>query len=393
MAMATPADNTHPPRVLIASASVGAGHNQVAAALADALRSDPAGIDLEVRDVLDFVPWAFRTYYSGGYSLSVSTFPRLYGLGFWLSDRPQGPRRGLGERLRLWHEGLYLRRFARHVQETRPDLVVHVHFVAAPLLGRMIARGQANVPHVVVVTDIRMHRFWNAEQVDHWFVPAECTAAVLRRWGVEPDRITVSGIAVHRKWTAPLDRGRVLAEWRLPADRPIVVLSGGAEFTCGPVVAIARGLARACRPAFVVVLGGRNKKLLARLAALPESPRDVVGVAFTDKVHELVEVSSLMVTKAGGITTAECLAKATPMVLLRPVPGQESGNAEYFAQQGAAVLAGDADDAVAHVSRLLADEAELARLAANARDLYRPATQTIAEAIRQRAARARAENR
>ena len=153
----------------------------------------------------------------------------------------------------------------------------------------------------------------------------------LRRWGVHERHITVSGIPIHPKWARPLDRRKILRDWRLPADRKIVLLAGGTEFTCGPVVRIARHIAEVCPQAYVVVLAGRSKKLLAELAASPLAPGRLVGVGFTDRVHELVEACSLMVTKPGGVTTAECLAKGTPMVLMNPVAGQEGGNAEYLA--------------------------------------------------------------
>ncbi len=381
--MSAESHNAPGPRVLIVSASVGAGHNQAARAIADSLRSDFPAARLDVVDVLAFAPWAFRAYYAGGYSLAVSKFPRLYGLGFWFNDRPQTARRGLREHLRLWHERRHLRRFARHVVRTAPDLVVATHFLAAPLLGRMRRLREIHAPQMVVVTDIRVHRFWFSEQVHRWFVPADESAETLRRWGIEPGRITVSGIPVNPKWTRLVDRRRTLAEWSLPPERPIVLLSGGAEFTCGPIVEIARRIAAGCGDAFLAVLAGRNKKLLARLSRLPEAGRNLAGIAFTDRVHELVDVCSLMVTKAGGLSTAECLAKATPMVLLPPVPGQETGNAAYFACQGAAVLARNVRDVADHVARLLEDRAELARLAENARRLHRPATQTIVAAIRQ----------
>ena len=88
-----------------------------------------------------------------------------------------------------------------------------------------------------------------------------------------------------------------------------------------------------------------------------------------------------MVTKAGGITTAECLARGTPMALLKPVPGQETANARYFQREGAAVIIPRMADVPAVVKRLLSTPAELEALGENAQRLYRPATGTIVEAV------------
>ena len=381
--METRADSTDRPKILIASASVGAGHNQAARAIAETLRPTVPGAGVEVVDMLTFAPWCFRAYYAGGYAMMVTRFPRLYGLGFWSNNRPQGPRRGMFERMRLLNERLFLRRFARYIRQTKPDIIISTHFLGPPLIAHMIRRGRYAGRQVVVVTDVLMHRYWLSENVEHWFIPAEPPAERLRKWGITPDRITVSGMPIHPKWTETLDRRKILADWNLPADRPIVLLAGGAEFTCGPIVRIARDIVARRGEAFVAVLAGRNKELLGQLARTPEAGRDIVGIPFTDRVHELVAACTLMATKAGGLSTAECLAKGTPMVLLRPVPGQEAGNAEYFARRGAAVIAHNDNQVAGIVARLLADRDALARMAAAARELYRPGAQTIADAVRE----------
>ena len=380
--METRADSTDRPKILIASASVGAGHNQAARAIAETLRPTVPGAGVEVVDMLTFAPWCFRAYYAGGYAMMVTRFPRLYGLGFWSNNRPQGPRRGLFERLRLLNERLFLRRFARYIRQTKPDIIINTHFLGPPLIAHMIRRGRYAGRQVVVVTDVLMHRYWLSENVEHWFIPAEPPAERLRKWGITPDRITVSGMPIHPKWTETLDRRKILADWNLPADRPIVLLAGGAEFTCGPIVRIARDIVARRGEAFVAVLAGRNKELLGQLARTPEAGRDIVGIPFTDRVHELVAACTLMATKAGGLSTAECLAKGTPMVLLRSVPGQEAGNADYFARRGAAVLARNDNQVADIVARLLADRDALARMAAAAGELYRPGAQTIADAVK-----------
>jgi processive 1,2-diacylglycerol beta-glucosyltransferase len=380
--METQPESMDGPKILIASASVGAGHNQAAKAIAETLRLTVPEASIDLIDTLTFAPWCFRAYYAQGYVTMVTRFPRLYGLGFWLNDHPRGSRRGLRERLRLLKERPFLRRFAEHVRQTKPDLVINTHFLAPPLIAHMIRRGQYAGRQIVVVTDVLMHRFWLSENVEHWFVPAEPPAERLRKWGIAPDRITVSGMPIHPKWTQTPDRRKTLAEWNLPEDRPIVLLAGGAEFTCGPVVRIAREIVARRGEAFVAVLAGRNKDLLAQIAQTPEAGRSIIGIPFTDRVHELVAVCALMATKAGGLSTAECLAKGTPMVLLRPVPGQEAGNAEYFARHGAAVIARKDNEVAGIVARLLADPDELARMAAAARELYRPGAQTIADAVR-----------
>ena len=370
-------------KVLVVTSSVGAGHNAAARAIVAAMGLYAPEIGVESVDVLAHTPRSFRIFYAGGYTLAVTRFPALYGVGYRLKNRPQDQRRRVSERKRLWFERRAMRRFADYVLEAQPDLLVHTHFLAGPMIERMRRHGQLTTPQFVVVTDNALHRYWYCENVDRWFVPADFSAQPLRMWGIAPDTITVSGIPVHPKWTQPLERAKVLSDWNLPGDKRIVLLSGGTEFTCGPVTKLACQIVDSSPEAHVIVLAGRNKKLLAELAKLSESRDRLVGLSFTDRAHELVRVCSLMVTKAGGMTTTECLAGGAAMVLLRPLPGQEGGNAAYLAREGAAVVVRRWNEVASTVCHLLDDAAALGELTANAIRLYRPGAETIINEIRQ----------
>jgi len=371
------------PRILIATASVGAGHNAAARAIAAGLAELPNPPQVDVLDVLTLAPWSFRAYYAKGFAFTVTHMPRMYGLGYSLTNHPQGARLGLMERRRLWHERIAMRRFSRYMRELHTDMVVHTHFLAPPILSHLADKGQFSAPQFVAVTDHDPHRFWYARDIKRWFLPSEAGLEKLVRWGIDRDAITVSGMPIHPKWRQQPDRDKVLADWRLPADKKVVTLSGGTDFTCGPIVKIARQILQLCPEISLVVLGGRNKKLLGQLGQLAGEVDGLFPVSFTDRIHELVWVSSLMVTKPGGIATAECLAAGVPMLLPKPVPGQEADNAIHFRGKGAAVVTRRYSDVPAEVRRLLDDGDVLAGLADNARKLFRPGTATVVEAIRQ----------
>ncbi len=367
--------------VTFISSSVGAGHNQAAAALLAGLKAKAPSIRAEFIDALEYVPWWFRCAYAGGYELMVTKFPRLYGLGYRINNRPKTARRKIGERLRLRLEWRSLSRIRRRLLRQRPALIVATHYLAMPMIGRLIRSGAAaDLRMMAVVTDNEAHRFWYAENVERWFVANDHVVEELQGWDVEPDRITVSGIPVHPKWTAPPDKSKVRRDWSLPEGVPIVLLSGGAYFTVGPIGRIARGILAETN-AHVVALAGSNKKLLAQLSQMPESPLRLTPVPMTDRLNELVAVADAMVTKSGGLMTSECIASGTAMVLTKPVPGQEAANAELLVRQRAAVIAPTSEEVVAQVRRLLDSPADAEALRTNARRLYKPATETIVSAI------------
>ena len=366
--------------ILLCSSSVGAGHNAAALAILEGIRRTCPEAPAVFEDALEHVPSAFRLLYRGGYTLAVTKAPRLYGLGYRMANRPGGPGRSVGERVRLWVERRATRRYVASVLRRRPVLVVATHYLVAPHLGRRIQRGEEGLRLWIVVTDQEAHRYWYAEGVERYFVANADVADAVARWGVPAGRITVSGIPVHPHWTDPVDADEVRRRWKLPGDRPIVLFSGGTYFTLGPAAETVRAII-AATDAHVIALTGSDKRLLAALSALPESPSRLTAVPMTRQGHELAHVASLMVTKAGGLTTAECIAKGLAMVLTKPLPGQEAANARLLAAEGAAVVAPTAEEVVGQVKRLLADRQALADMRASAARLFRPATETITRAI------------
>jgi processive 1,2-diacylglycerol beta-glucosyltransferase len=371
------------PRVLIATASVGAGHNAAARAIAASLAASPNPPQVDVLDVLTLAPWSFRAYYAKGFAFTVTNLPTAYGIGYHLTNHPQGNKLGLMERRRLWHERRAMGKFRRYMRALNADLIVHTHFLAPPILSHMTNKNQFSTPQFVAVTDHDPHRFWYSGNIKQWFLPSETGLEKLLRWGIDRDAITVSGMPIHPKWTQEHDRDKVLSDWRLPADKKVVILSGGTDFTCGPVVRTARRILKLCPEISLVVLGGRNKKLLGQLSRLGAEADGLFPVSFTDRIDELVSVCSLMVTKAGGITTAECLAAGIAMILPKPVPGQEADNAAYFLNNRAAVVTRNYSNVPGEVRRLLDNPDDLASLGDNARKLFRPGTDIVVEAIRQ----------
>jgi predicted RNA-binding protein YlqC (UPF0109 family) len=65
--------------------------------------------------------------------------------------------------------------------------------------------------------------------------------------------------------------------------------------------------------------------------------KEIVLFGYATNVHELMSVSDIIITKPGGITSSEVLAKRIPMIIVNPLPGQEANNTAYLTEKGAAI--------------------------------------------------------
>jgi processive 1,2-diacylglycerol beta-glucosyltransferase len=154
------------------------------------------------------------------------------------------------------------------------------------------------------------------------------------------------------------------------------VLTSAGGFGVGRVIpAIETMTAAASRAggADIVVVAGRNDKLRARAAGL-RPPRGVklVALGFVDNMHELTAAVDLMVSKPGGLTSSECLARRLPMLIVDPIPGQEERNAAHLLEGGAAWQAATLDALDYKLGRLLAEPGHLPSMRRAAARLARP---------------------
>lgn len=373
------------PKILVISASVGAGHNGAAEAVKEELLATaPAPTpQIEYRDALDFIPRWYRTIYAGGYRTAVTSLPLLYGLSYAVTDLRGSARRSAPERLRLGFERRMLDPLLTFIRQYDPDLIIHTHYLAPPAIAYGNRTGLFSVRQIMVTTDVDIHRFWYCEDIERWFAVADPAVKTLAQWGIGPERVSVSGMPVHPKWRRPQRQTEdVLADWSLPRRR-IILLSGGAEFTCGPIVAIARRLARTLHgTACVVVAAGRNKKLLGRLSSLRETrERTIVPISFTDRLHELAGAADVVITKPGGMITAECIARSKPMIFISPVPGQEGINARYYVARSAAVVTGSTAELVSTACELFSNLSRLSAMSRAAGALHRDGAREIANYV------------
>ncbi len=393
---------TGPRRVLIFSASAGAGHVRAGQALEAAFRlagyAGPGGFEARHVDALTLATGVFRHLYSKAYLDFVDTAPGMFGYLYDRTDRPSRSGRYPADRLRLAFDKLNTRRFVEYIADFRPDLIVNTHFLPAEIISNLKLEGGIAARHAVVITDIESHRYWVYPGVDRYFVASGEAQAYLRRMGIPPDRITVSGIPIDPAFRQARSRRECRAELHLDPHLPVVlVLAGG--FAVGPVDEIVEALLDIPHPAQIVVVAGRNDRMRRKLAArfavrkpagpwrtlrarlgrerkLPgnhENLRRLRVIGFVGNIDVWMGAADLLVTKPGGLTTAEALAKGLPMVLVSAIPGQETRNSDYLLEKGAAVKASNPVMLAYKTARLLENPAELAALSRAGARVARPA--------------------
>jgi processive 1,2-diacylglycerol beta-glucosyltransferase len=360
------------PRVLVLSASVGAGHLRAADAVAKALAQIAPDVQVENRDVLEFTNPLFRRVYGKAYLDLVNRAPHLVGFIYDHLDRESRSNHRNGDRFRMAMDKLNVQPFEQWLLESKCDLVINTHFLPAERISLLRQKGKLSVPQVTVCTDFDTHRLWVNQPTDRYFCPTAEGALHLQHWGVPADDIEITGIPIDPVFAAPADRPACLAQQNIPGDRPVVLqLCGG--FGVGPVEGVFNSILAVETPIDLVVVCGRNAKLKTALAKLSVPVRHRVHLrGLTTEIDQLMACANVVVSKPGGLTTSEILARAVPMVVVNPIPGQESRNSDFLLENCAAVKANHPSSLTAKVSQLLDSPERLERMRTAARTIGRP---------------------
>jgi processive 1,2-diacylglycerol beta-glucosyltransferase len=287
-------------------------------------------------------------------------------------DRPSSSGKNRGDALRLVVEKLNLKSFLRFLQEEPWDLVINTHFLPAEIIAHLRKEDKLAVPQATVTTDFETHRLWVNQPCDRYFTATEEGALYLNSWGVPAEDIFPTGIPIHPVFSEPKDRAECLARQGLKGDRPVILqLAGG--FGVGPIEKLFHAILDVDLALEIVVVTGRNEKLKTQLQKEKTPPRHHVKVlGFTDQIDELMAVADLVVSKPGGLTTSETLARGAAMVIVNPIPGQESRNSDFLLENGAAIKVNNVATLAYKLTTLLRQPDRLKQLKANARQLGRP---------------------
>ncbi len=362
-------------KVLLLSASAGAGHVRAAQAIEKAFKEadSEAGVTREVRhiDTLEFTNKLFRHLYSKAYIELVNKLPEVPG---WFYDKLDKPWKN--ERRRLALDKLNTRPFVKLLREYQPDIIVCTHFLPAEIVSWLKAKERIASRQAIVVTDFDVHAMWLCHYYEQYFVAIDEARAYLEAIGILHDKITVSGIPIDPIFAVNKDKHEMRRKHGLAPERTTILVSAGG-FGVGAIEHLITSLLTLQHSAQVIAICGRNEDLKTRLDKLAAGVREnatvtVKPVGYTQEMDELMAASDLALGKPGGLTTSEALAKGLVFVIVNPIPGQEERNSDHLLEAGAAIRCNNLPTMAYKIDRLLGDPARFAVMQANARGLARP---------------------
>ena len=358
-------------RVLILSASAGAGHLRAAEAVEKAMVQLGAAREIRNLDTLQYTSKLFRKLYTQAYLEVVDRAPDVYG---WLYDHFDKPWKN--ERRRLALEKFNARAFVKMIEEYDPDMTVCTYYLPAEIISWLREKRRLRTRQAIVITDFDVHAMWLCRHYEHYFVALDETRAHLLELGVPADKVTVSGIPIDPVFAEHKDKLQMRRKLGLAPELPTILASAGG-FGVGPIEKLIQALARMRHRVQAVIICGRNadlkKRVEKQIAGLPsDCCVRLMPIGFTTEMDSYMSASDIVLGKPGGLTTSEALAKGLAMVIVNPIRGQEERNADHLLEEGVALRCNNLPVLAYKIDRLLDDPGKLAAMQANATRLARP---------------------
>ena len=336
-------------KILILSAPIGSGHRMAASALEEALLR-LENVEVVQGNVFDFFPSAIGKAFLKFYETVLAVCPWLYALSYRWSNQGGG---SLWMRNQL--NGILLRLGKTFIEEVKPDAVFSTHATPTGILSLYKQKYDSSLWLGVVVTDFTVHRWLVCPGVDAYFLADEKlfgqidsaagrseTQPALYGWG-----IPVRGRFTEKQEPATIRR-EVRDRFGWSAGAFVCLLAGGGGGML-PMEEIVKSLqTEKFKDIYVVAVTGHNDGLCKKLEALQkgfsktesdESTSRLAVLGFTDEMPQLMQAADVVITKAGGVSLAECLECGANILIYHPLPGQEQGNTVFLQQEyGAAAV-------------------------------------------------------
>jgi processive 1,2-diacylglycerol beta-glucosyltransferase len=353
-------------RVLVLSAKFGGGHKSAAEALRSWWEENIPASRVDVVDYYDeFVSPVVTQTASIGYTQSVRLFPLGYSL-FYEATRRLRPESAAQQ----WLNSIGKDQLAAYLFDHPADALVAVHPTPAGALSDLRRAGLLHKPAITVITDYVVHSQWIHPGTDLYLVGSELVRRGLTRRGVPSEKIRVTGIPVRVNTSLLSQREALKEKWGLKPDLPTVLVMTGAQGMMRRPWRLFNTIA--ARKVQGFFLCGKDRALLTRLKLRQERYPDFRIMPFVRIVPELMCVSDVLVSKAGGLTTSEALAMELPMILFHPIPGQEYANRDFLVRSKTALAADSVRDLGAALDRLCDDPKRLAAMREATHKIRRP---------------------
>jgi len=357
-------------KILIFYASYGGGHLSAAKSIQDCINKYYPDNETELIDCMKYVNKPIEMITTAAYREMAKKAPWAWGEIYMYSQK--GPLAHISSR----SNKVLAIKLLKLLREKSPDLIISTHPFGSQMCSYLKRKGKINAEIATIMTDFAPHDQWlvGKEYTDYFFVAHDKMKDYLISKDIEASKIFATGIPLSAKFLETFDKLEIFNSLDLNPIKQTILLFAGGEFGLGKsqTLDVFECLVKKFDNIQLIAIAGKNEKIKQHFEEIVEqySKQSSVRVLpFVDNVPELMSISSLVITKPGGLTVTESLASNLPIVIINPIPGQEEENAEFLESKGVAVWIKKHDNPEEILDSLIPSSAKLDEMKQNTKTL------------------------
>ena len=317
-------------KVLILSIKAGYGHHSTGKAIEECFTEH--GCECLMLDTFEYINRFLCDGIQDGYLLSTKYLKEAYGKVYSTLDKRDEPFKKFSPTEMI--SKLISKKLVKFVEDYSPDIVIGTHSYAAVLMTILAKRGNITCPTIGIITDFTVHPFWESTELDAYVVPDSLLTLAAQRKGIPAEKVIPTGIPLKKSFTYKHNKEEMRSKLGLKNLPSVLIMMGSMGF--GNILNIIKTLDDFEENFQIICICGNNEK--SRKSIEEECwCKNVVNLGFTNNVDEYMDASDVIITKPGGLTTSEAMAKGLPMILMNPIPGQEERNMNFLVNAGVGI--------------------------------------------------------
>lgn len=334
-------------KVLLLSNTAGQGHLSTATALKDMLTD--MGAECRLLDSYAYINPVLSKTISQGYLIATSSVPMAYGKFYRIfENRTQHGRKRSATSIANTAMTIKMRKF---ISAFKPDVIICTHVFSAQIVNTLKQRGEIDALIMGIVTDYTIHPFWEeVTAIDYVVTASELLTRRAVKKGIQKEKILPLGIPISSKFSIKTDKTEARRQLGIDPNKPTILLMSG-SMGYGNMNKVLKSIDQLEMDFQLLAVCGNNAQAKQEIESL-QTVKKVYVYGFVNNVELMMDASDCIVTKPGGLSTSEALAKMLPIVMINPIPGQEERNVEFLLNNGLAMNATETypvDEAIAQL--------------------------------------------
>ena len=319
-------------KVLILSVTAGQGHNSTAKALSDYLTG--VGADTRILDTMRYINRILGKTVDKGYLFVSSRAKPVYKGAYRLAEMRK--KTTIESNPAALTVKMLANKLKKYIDNYDPDVIICTHIFAGVFVDVLKSDQKLRAKTIGILTDFAFHPYWEeGDNLDYVVVPNESLIFKARQKGFSDSQVLPYGIPINPKFEHGMSKKDAKRQFGLDESKPTILLMGG-SMGYGNIEKTLKKLDQIDGDFQIINVCGNNKRTKEKIDGMTFNKK-VINLGFIDYVDELMDAADLIVTKPGGLTTSEAMAKNLPMVIVNPIPGQEDRNTEFLVNNGCAM--------------------------------------------------------